>query len=231
MKKQNARLCCWVGFLLPVCSALAQGTFQNLNFESAQVAGYSPGASIPISAGLPGWAAGVTGTNKTATIIYDYISLGAGFISICDTGASTFYLTFTPIEGKFSVDLFSQGLASPFSTSISQTGLVPSGTMSLQAKMDVQGPTPVVMLGGQVINMIPLAVFPTYTLYGGDISAFGGQTVTLSFTEPPPTQSSPGSLLLDSIVFSPQPVPEPAALGFYALGTLLIGWRLLPRRL
>ncbi len=35
----------------------AQGTFQNLNFESANLSGYSPGNHVPVSDALPGWSA------------------------------------------------------------------------------------------------------------------------------------------------------------------------------
>jgi hypothetical protein len=224
---RNAILYWWVGLLLPIYSAMGQGTFQNLNFEAAQVAGYSPGAAIPIIAGLPGWAAGVEGTNKSVTVAYDTLSLGGALISINDVNTG---YGFAPIEGTFSAYLFSQGLSSPIATSISQTGLVPPGTMSLLAGMRVQGPAPIVMLGGEAINMIPLASFPTYTLYAGDISAFGGMNETLSFTEPPPVQGSLSGLVLDSIQFSAQPVPEPSELALAGIGALLVGWRVLRRR-
>jgi hypothetical protein len=227
MKNQNVRLYQWAAFVIPICSAIGQGTFQNLNFESAQVSGLSPGANLPITAGLPGWAAGVDGSNKAGTIWYDTLSLGGALISVNDANTG---FGFAPIEGSFSAYLFSQGLSSPIAMSISQSGLVPSGTMSLEVKMRVQGPSPVVMLGGQVISMFPLASFPTYTLYGGDASAFAGQVATLSFTEPPPPQASLSGLVLDSIIFSSQSIPEPGVFALSALAALLMGWRVLKQR-
>jgi hypothetical protein len=101
--------------------------------------------------------------------------------------------------------------------------------MSLEAQMVVHGPTPVVMLGGQAINMVPLASFATYTLYGADVSAFAGQAATLSFTEPAPTQYLQSSLELDGIVFSPEPVPEPSPFFLFTLGALLLRRRVLGR--
>jgi hypothetical protein len=83
------------------------------------VAGYAPGVYIPITVGLPGWAAGVDGSNKTSLLVYDGISLGGAALSICDANTG---FGFTPIEGNFSAYLFSQGLSSPLAMSISQTG-------------------------------------------------------------------------------------------------------------
>ncbi len=199
-----------------VSAALAQGTFQNLNFESANVTGYPVGSStVPISSALPGW----TGPSL---IWYDTLSLGGALVSINDTNTG---FGFVPIQGRYSAYLFSQGLNSPTSVTISQTGLVPGGTMSLQAKMAWFGAAPVVKLGGQTINMVPLQTFPDYVLYGGDIPpSLAGQVALLSFTEPPPAQSSPGGLLLDSIIFSPQQIPEPSGLALSGLGAFLLGF-------
>jgi hypothetical protein len=47
--------------LLTALSAQTQGTFQNLNFESADVSGFSPG-NIPTVGGIPGWTAYIGGT-------------------------------------------------------------------------------------------------------------------------------------------------------------------------
>ena len=185
-------------------------SFVNLDFESTNLSGYPLFSDVPISAAMPGWSgyySTTTATGQTSVVSYDGISIGGAIISIIDSNAMPY--GFSPIQGKFSAALFGQGHSTPVSSTINQTGLVPSGTMSLQARM-ASGTAPVMMLGGQVINTVPLTVFPTYTLYGGDISTFAGQVATLSFTEPPPTFSSPSYLLLDSIVFSPQQVPEPS---------------------
>jgi hypothetical protein len=114
--------------------------------------------------------------------------------------------------------------ADPTSSTISQTGLVPSGTMSVL--MDVQtdyGFT--VSLGGQDIHMVPLHTYPSYTLYGGDVSAFAGQTAQMSITAPYSPVYNPSDVLLDDITFSPNPIPEPSVFGLFALGALLLGWR------
>jgi PEP-CTERM motif len=74
--------------------------------------------------------------------------------------------------------------------------------------------------------MIPLAVFPTYTLFGGDVSQFANQTAGLSITALGVTSGpGPNPVLLDNIQFSSAPIPEPSSLALVALGGLFIGWR------
>jgi len=89
--------------------------------------------------------------------------------------------------------------------------------------MQWSGAAPVVMVGVQTINMVPLQTFGNYTLYGGNISAFAGQDETLSFTEPPPASNPPSELILDDIVFSTNAVPEPATWALLMCGAGLFG--------
>lgn len=117
------------------------------------------------------------------------------------------------------------------SSTISQTGLVPTGTKSLSIDAYVSGAPFIVTLGGQTISMIPLQVFPTYTEYGGNIpSAFAGQAETLNFTEPPATglQPQPSMFELDNIMFSTSSVPEPGTCALLLCGAVAFGikrWR------
>jgi hypothetical protein len=105
---------------------------------------------------------------------------------------------------------------------ISQTGLVPSGTMSLRldayAFYNFE-----VTLGGQTINMIPLQTFSNYTLYAGDISSFAGNVETLSLIAPP--TGEPNGVEFDNIQFSPSAVPEPSSFVLFAVGGLFLAWR------
>ena len=199
-------------------------SFVNLNFESANFSGYAPGSpNVPINSALPGWSGYfMTGTvtNQVTQVWYDGVSLGGNMLSVIDTNA----FGFMPIQGKYSAFLFGEGPGFPVSAKISQTGLVPAGTLSLQAKMSWFAAAPIITLNGQVINMVPLQTFSDYTLYGSDISSFANQVAELSFTEPPPDQGSPSGLLLDSIVFSPQQVPEPTVLALLGGGALLFGF-------
>jgi hypothetical protein len=219
-------------------SVLAQGTFQNLNFESADVSGYSPSSqNVPTSSALPGWTA-YYGTTPTSTAWYDGISLGGAIISVIDNKAPSF----APLQGNYSAFLFGgpyQGQAND-SVSIRQSGIVPGGTQSLLFEGYVSGAPFTVTLGGQTIAMIPLQNFPgsgfipPYTLYGGNIpSAFEGQSETLAFTELAPSpQQFPSMLELDGISFSPQTVPEPSPLALTGVGGLLFALyrRFAPKR-
>jgi hypothetical protein len=205
----------WVGQ-----AAHGQGTFQNLNFEAARVSGYTPGSPIPMSAAMPGWS--VTSPGYT-WVAYDGLSLGGAAVSICDSNT----MNFTVLQGRFSAFLFG-GEYGP--ASISQTGVVPASALSLQMEVGT-GWRPTlfnVSLGAQPINMIPLASYSSYTLYGGDISWFSGQVATLTLTAPtPPSPQIPPSFFpVDEIVFSPQAIPEPDVRSLFALGGLFLGSRI-----
>src|SRR5205823_3181830 len=98
------------------------------------------------------------------------------------------------IDGSYTVVL-QAGLAnSPGSpgelaqteVSIRQTGLVPLGTESIFFKAAAGFEPLSVSLAGQSIPTVAMGTGPNYTLYGGDISAFAGQTAELRFTALPP---------------------------------------------
>ena len=200
----------------------AQG-FVNLNFESANVSGYSPDSrDVPTTSALPGWTAyysNASGTGVTSQVWYDGISLGGYMISIIDSNAPSF----GPISGRYSAFLFG---TVQISSSITQTGLVPAGTESLLFDGYVSGAPFTVTLGDQTIAMAPLQTFSNYTLYGGNIpSALDGQSEALTFTEPPAVGVQPSMFELDNIQFSNSSVPEPSALGLSALCGIFIACR------
>jgi len=221
----TAALLAATSYLVP-----AQGAFQNLGFEAANVSGYSPGSSnVPMTNALPGWSGYYSTASVTnqATAWYDGISLGGAIISVIDSNAPAF----RPLQGSFSAFLFGGGNGPLYSSTISQTGLVPTGTESLRFDAYVSGAPFVVTLGGQTISMTPLQAFSNYTLYGGNVPAtLSGQIATLTFTEPPATGVQPSMFELDNIQFSNQPTPEPSVFAVSVLGALLVGWRALRRR-
>jgi hypothetical protein len=201
--------------------------FTNLNFESAHVSGYPVNAmGVPISAALPGWNASfsnaTSGTLAASQVWYDGLSGGGSAISINDTNTG---FGFVPLQGKYSAMLFGGGPSSNsfYSATISQTGIVPTGTESLQVQIGNYGDAFIVSLSGETINMVPLATFAHYTLYGGDVSTFAGQLETLSFTAPPAAVTQPSFLEVDNILFSTSPVPEPGTLALAAMGAVLLG--------
>jgi len=214
--------------LLAALSAHAQGNFQNLNFEAANIpSGTQVASFVPISEGLPGWSAYFTTgstTDPQTQVGFDFISTGGNIISVVDKNAPM-----PQLQGKYSALLCGGGNEILYSSSISQSGLVPAGTQSLLFDAAVYGAPFIVTLGGQTINMVPLQTFANYTEYGGEIpSSFADHGETLSFTEPPEPEGEPqpSFLELDNIVFSPTSVvPEPNMLGLTAVGGLLFGAR------
>jgi hypothetical protein len=200
-------------------SSFAQGTFLNLNFESANISGFSPNSQVPIANALPGWT-GFYGSTPTSQVGYDLISLGATAISVIDKSAPVF----GPLQGNYSAFLFGgAGNGGPASASISQTAVITAGTQSLLMDAWSYDASPIVAINAQPINMIPLQTFANYTLYGGNIpSADVGPSVTLSFTEPPPLTGGPSEFELDNISFSPTSVaPEPNPLILTGIGSFL----------
>jgi hypothetical protein len=96
--------------LFTALSAQGQDGFQNLNFEAANVSGYSAGSSIPASLALPGWTAYLTDTSTSTVtpesqVVYDGISTGGPVISVIDANSG-----FAPLQGNYSVFLFGGAL-------------------------------------------------------------------------------------------------------------------------
>jgi hypothetical protein len=119
------------------------------------------------------------------------------------------------LEGNYSALLPSVLLANsgPFSTAIAQAGLIPAAAQSLQMKIQMRTPEELsVAIGGHNIAMFPLQVTSNYTLYGGDIAAFAGQIEELRIMNHAVPQGSFFGLVVDSIEFSPETIPEPRSL-------------------
>jgi hypothetical protein len=196
----------------------SQDNFQDLKFEAANVSGDEVNSLVPTTSAFPGWQAFI-GTSATSQVGYDFISIGAPLISIVDNKVAP------PIQGNYTAYLFAATFSTvSYSATLSQTATVPSGTESIQMDASQSDYASfVVTLGGTTINMIPLQTFSDYTLYGGDVSTFAGNDVTLSITELPPTISgySPSLLELDNITFSTTVVPEPNVVALSAMGGLL----------
>jgi hypothetical protein len=227
-----------LGSICTVLSIEAQGTFQNLDFELANIpVGTQKASRVPVSEAFPGWNAyfvSDTGTQPQAEVYYDAAPLGDATISIGDMNGQAG----PPLQGKYSAFLFGGATPTPTpsglsSAGISQTAVVPAGTESLQFDAYVYGAPFVVTLGGQTVAMTLMQSFTDYALYGGNIpSGMAGQSETLSFVEPPAIGTQPSEFEFDNIVFSPNTVPEPSTLALTVLGGLLFALyrRLAPKR-
>jgi len=203
-------------------SAFAQGTFQNLDFESANII-VEPGPGNPyypyttsVTNGLPEWTP--YGSFLGGYIFYDDISIGAPSISIHDTNR------FFPImiSGQYTVFLQAGTYPDrpPANVALGQVGLVPLDARSIQFKASAPLSLSV---QGQTIPIFQIGSGPNYALWGGDISQFAGQTVDLRISTLQTPQNLWYSSSLDDITFSPVAIPEPSVLTLSALATGLLG--------
>jgi hypothetical protein len=141
-----------------------------------------------------------------------------------------------PLDENYSVELSAYANAPPdlFKTSsISQTGDVPAGAKSIQFLMLVFDPTathvqsnPLVTLNGNVISLVPIATNGNVLTLAGDVSAFAGTNAQLTIeaagTPGGSSFTSENYFELDDIVFSPNPVPEPAGITLLFLGAIVL---------
>jgi hypothetical protein len=196
--------------LAPSASLLAQGTFQDLDFEAARLIFVSTngvGRQIPTTDALPGWEA-FSGTDQLPTVTYDQ---GGAFpsVELMSSNAAP------GVSGNFAVFVSPSTVAGYGPGSISQTALVPANAQSLLFDMTIFGSVGLsVSLGGQQLSYTIISSYPYshYSLYGANISAFAGKTETLTFS------ALDTGAVLDDIQFSSQPVPEPFVLPLLLLG-------------
>jgi hypothetical protein len=231
MKTTCYRILVLTAGALTSCAAFAQGTFQNLNFESPSVplvpAGSPP--TVPFTSAFPGWV-GYVGTNEATRARIYGINLDNATVALITNDVYS-AATAPLIEGNYTAVLqagrdpndIPSGSLVP--VALSQSGIVPDGSMSLLFLGYTAGTPFSVSLGGVNIPIYDLETFPSYHLYGGDISAFAGSMAELRFIAYADNYPHSTVFALDSIHFSDQPIPEPSVHSLFALGTLLLGWR------
>src|SRR5437667_7522155 len=119
-------------------AARAQGTFQNLGFESATLVPISGNSSSPVqfAPAFPGWTGSVGGVQLSGAL-YNNFFLDSSGIGIIDAGRPFSALV---IQGTYTAVLqagFAPGTFTPADTTLSQTGLVPSAAQSLLFRADL----------------------------------------------------------------------------------------------
>jgi len=232
MKIRNSSLIIFC-ILCATISVRAQGTFQNLGFESATLVPVST-IMVQFAPAFPSWSGYVGGVQQSSAA-YNRVALDSSAISIIDHGWSNpFGGVGGVIDGSFTAVLQAGvvgSITNVADTTLSQTAVVPSSAQSLQFKAYLAG-SPLsaleVTLGGQQLSLTALGSGANYTLYGAAIPAWAGQTAELDFTVLAGNPHiSNNYVFLDDIQFSNSSIPEPSTLGLSALGALLLGWRVL----
>ncbi len=215
-----------LGFLLTAGitpSLDAQGTFQNLNFESATIVPVTIGQQTYAQFGpaFPSWI-GYYGSSLATVVLYNNRNLGSSSINIFDGN----YVDpidpsfFHPIS-NFTAVLQSGNANFDVDVALAQTGTVPAGTASLRFLAQNPGRTLFVSMGGQLLSLAVLQDFGGYQEFGADISMFAGQTAELRFTQRHGGIGFAGDVMFDNISFSTDPVPEPSTWALFALGSAL----------
>jgi hypothetical protein len=194
---------------LLVISVRGQG-FLNLDFSLAHNLPSNPGINgLPVSAtnALPGWTA-YDGKNTLSSITYLSNSF-SGFSTAVQLEGGTLALG----GNNFGVGLFGG--------SISQTAQVPNNAESLE----FETPSDLnlrVDLGGERLLLSEISANSNYNVYGANLPAgLAGQVETLTFYE------DGSATVLDGIVFSSSPIPEPGEGALLGLGALVwaVYWR------
>ncbi len=190
-----------------------QGTFQNLDFEAAQLILVDPVIGYyDFAAALPGWSGYIGGVLQTKFIPSMPLDPRFAYITILAP----------PIiapQGRYAVsfkDGKDQLTGATIPVTLSQTGLVPAGTKSLE--FIAAGDGTAVSLGGHELTKVELGP----DRWGADISAYAGQTLELQFSVYAP--------FLDDIRFSSSAIPEPSVFALAGMGLAAVVVARLRRR-
>ena len=207
----------------------AQGTFQNLGFESANVTPGSPGSYtwvVGISEALPGWQATIGG-QPTGQAFYNGRFLDSSGVGVVDTTNNMPLMGQgqTAISGRYMaiIEAGAQG-----DTTLFQTGLVPMDAKSIifySYPMYPFFPHPGMSfsVGGTSISLHLIGQATNYFQWQGDISAFAGQTAELKFTVYSSWPPEPYAAYLDDIRFSSEPIPEPSSVAILVFLLTAVG--------
>ena len=149
-----------LSFIWAAFPVQAQGTFRNLDFESANLPPIQFGGPVSSLDAIPGWKA-FLGTTQVTQVLHNNLTLGNASIDILGPYSSFGRI----IEGQYTVVLQPgfdpSGSGQNVGASISQTGLVPDDALSLQFKAGIYGSISVSM-GGQNLSLIPLGTSAHY---------------------------------------------------------------------
>jgi hypothetical protein len=193
-------------------------SFVNLDFEQATISPTPVGGwtypADPAQA-FPRWTVDGSGT----VVMYNTLSIGAPAVDLMGPNFPN-AVNYLPLEGSYSVLLQYFGYAGSAPT-LSQTGLVPIGSESINFLVGPGESDAVVTLDGVNIPLVPISD----GRLAGDISTFAGTVSQLTFSTTSSTGYAGNWLYFDDVQFSTSPVPEPASFVLFGLGVLFLGWK------
>jgi hypothetical protein len=217
-------------------TALCAQAFQNLDFEDATLSPVPAGqygGLVPVTDAFPHWT-GYLGANQVTQVLQNNSTLGDASIDIF--GPDWPYGGI--IQGQYTALLqcggnpFTHDSSDLLDASLAQVGLVPVGAKSIQLEVSPWlGASFAVSFDGQALSLSPVGSGPTYTLYGGDISAFAGQVGELRLTTLSTATAPYSGVYFDAITFSPDAIPEPSCLSLVLVGVACLAfWHRAGRR-
>jgi hypothetical protein len=190
--------------------------FVNLDFEQATIAPTPAGGwtypADPTQA-FPGWTVG------DGVVMYNDLSLGSPATVLMGPSFPNF-VNYTPLQGSYSVLFQYFGYAGSAPT-LSQTGLVPIGTESINFLVGSGESDAVVTMNGVNIPLVSISG----GRMAGDISAFADTVAQLTFSTTSSTGYAGNWLYFDDIQFSSSAVPEPSVLSLFTVFFFFFCWR------
>jgi len=204
--------------------------FQNLGFESAVISG--SGGVVDWNAAMPGWTGRIGASDPPLLHYNDQCLSPCTSIAIVDRAGFTWG---NPLLGTYSVILTAGfDLGNRYESSIAQTGLIPSDSQSIRFLGHFNGAqSPIISVAGQAVPLYALNQTANFTVYGADVAAFAGQTAELRFTVATDydtvLRGGGSQFMLDGILFSANPVPEPSVVLLLLLGGGILALRLNPK--
>ena len=190
-------------------------TFQNLDFEHPVLPFDPLNSRVAATNAVPGWTPYLLG-NPQGDVAYNTVSIGGVQVSLEGLGGPI-----PIVQGNYSVMLQGSLGGLPISAGIGQVGQIPITAQSLMV-FGLVGPSDVSFghdpfPGSHRLEMDLIGSTDNYNIYQADISMFAGQTGELLFTA-----NSTYTDIIDNIIFSSSPVPEPSSTALLALGSLFI---------
>ena len=202
----------------------AQGTFVNLNFESATVP-YSTttGYLVPAAAAFPGWTVYYGGTPQSTVAYNSVVPTGGIFLWARD------FADLNPVPASFGLFSAIPGPSESINVALSQAGMIPVGANYLQFETFdnafISSANFQIRFGSTALALQQISRSGSLISWQADLSGLDGQTDELRLTMLH-TAGIPGGFRLDNLQF----VPEPGTWALLALGGALLGCGMIRRK-